>query len=164
MMTLSLSRWRQAHSLLWQRYADVPLAAWLFVGFATMAVVGLMWDGAWHQSWGRDTFFIPPHDLMYTAVTALFVVSALILLSTHQLEAQPGPASAAVAQVPAGVWVVFFGCLTLFAAAPVDEWYHRTFGVDNGTGLWSPPHFMGMIGGLVGCLGVLLLLRTDRPE
>ena len=162
MTTLSLSRWRQAHSLLWQRYADVPIAAWLYVVFATMALVGLMWDGAWHASWGRDTFFIPPHDLMYTAVTGLFVISALILLSAHQLGAQPGPAGADAAQVPAGVWVIFFGCLTLFAAAPVDEWYHRTFGVDNATGLWSPPHFMGMLGGLVGCLGVLLLLRSDR--
>src|SRR5713226_6147924 len=100
MMTLSLSRWRQAHSLLWQRYADVSLATWLYVGFATMAVVGLMWDGAWHASWGRDTFFIPPHDVMYTAVTGLFVVSALILLSAHQLGVQPGPAGAGVARAP----------------------------------------------------------------
>ena len=32
MLTLPLSRWRQAHSLLWQRYADVSVAAWLFAG------------------------------------------------------------------------------------------------------------------------------------
>jgi hypothetical protein len=162
MMTLSLSRWRQAHSVLWRRYADVSLAAWLFVGFASMALIGLMWDGAWHQSWGRDTFFIPPHDLMYTAVTGLFVVSALILLSTQKLEAEPRPAGMPGFHTPAGVWVIFAGCLTLFTAAPIDEWYHRTFGVDNGTGLWSPPHFLGMVGGLAGCLGVLLLLRSER--
>jgi hypothetical protein len=162
MLTLPLSRWRQAHSLLWQRYADVSLAAWLYVGCAFMALTGLMWDGAWHQSWGRDTFFIPPHDLMYTSITGLFVISAIILLSAQKLGEQAGPAAAAEAQVPAGVWLIFAGCLTLFTAAPIDEWYHRTFGVDNGTGLWSPPHFLGMIGGLVGCLGILLLLRSER--
>jgi len=89
MTTLSLTRWHQAHSLLWQRYRDVSLAAWLYVGFGTMAFVGLMWDGAWHQSWGRDTFFIPPHDMMYAAVTGVFALSALILLSTQKLESAP---------------------------------------------------------------------------
>src|SRR5438477_446202 len=79
MLTLSLSRWRQAHSLLWQRYADVSLAAWLYVGCAFAALTGLMWDGAWHQSWGRDTFFIPPHDLMYASVTVMFAFITLIV-------------------------------------------------------------------------------------
>ena len=30
MLTLSVSRWRQAHSIVWQRYAGVSLAAWLY--------------------------------------------------------------------------------------------------------------------------------------
>ena len=153
MLTLSISRWRQAHSIVWQRYAGVSLAAWLYVGFGILALIGLMWDGAWHQSWGRDTFFIPPHDLMYTAITGLFVLTAVILLSAQKLGGQAAPV---------GVWMLLYGCLTLFAAAPFDEWYHRTYGVDNATGLWSPPHFMGMLGGLVACLGLLLLLRAER--
>lgn len=164
MTTLALTRWRQAHSLLWARYAGVSVAVWIYVACAVMALTGLMWDGAWHASWGRDTFFIPPHDMMYTAITGLFAVSAFILASSQQFRSQVGRAGAALAQAPAGVWVVFFGCMTLFAAAPYDDWYHRTYGVDNGTGLWSPPHFMGVIGGLIGCLGILLLLRVERQE
>lgn len=162
MLTLSVSRWRQAHSIVWQRYAGVSLAAWLYAACAVMALTGLMWDGAWHQSWGRDTFFIPPHDMMYASITGLFVISAVILLSAQKLGEQAAPAGSAVAPAPAGVRLIFSGCLTLFAAAPFDEWYHRTYGVDNGTGLWSPPHFMGMVGGLLGCLGLLLLLRAER--
>lgn len=162
MTTLAMTRWRQAHSLLWARYAGVSVALWIYVGCAVTALTGLMWDGAWHASWGRDTFFIPPHDLMYTAITGLFVVSGFILLSSQRFQFQPGQASAP--EAPAGVWVIFVGCMTLFAAAPFDDWYHRTYGVDNGTGLWSPPHFMGMVGGLMGCLGILLLLRMERQE
>src|SRR5260221_6228390 len=145
MTLLSLSRWRQAHSVLWQRYADVSLAAWLYVGFGTMALFGLMWDGAWHQSWGRDTFFIPPHDMMYTAVTGLFVVSALILLSTHLLEADARTASMGGYHVPAGVWGIFARCLTPFTAAPIYGWCHRTFSVATGDRLWRPPRFPGMV-------------------
>jgi hypothetical protein len=162
MTTLALARWRQAHSFLWARYAGVSAAAWIYVACAVLALTGLMWDGAWHASWGRDTFFIPPHDLMYTAITTLFLVSAFILVSSQQFGLRTGWSESTAA--PAGVWAIFIGCMILFAAAPYDDWYHRTYGVDNGSGLWSPPHFMGMIGGLIGCLGILLLLRMERQE
>jgi hypothetical protein len=29
------------------------------------AVLGLYWDDAWHTDVGRDTFFAPPHLLLY---------------------------------------------------------------------------------------------------
>jgi len=165
MTTLALTRrWRQANSILWARYKGVSVAAWLYVALATMALTGLMWDGAWHASWGRDTFFIPPHDLMYTAITGLFFISAFILATSQQFHTELSKAGSALADAPAGVWMIFAGCMVLFSAAPYDDWYHRTFGVDNGTGLWSPPHFMGVIGGLIACLGVLMLLRMERQE
>jgi hypothetical protein len=161
MTTLALTRWRQANSIVWTRFKGVSVAAWLYVSFATMALTGLMWDGAWHASWGRDTFFIPPHDLMYASITFLFMLSSFILVSSQQFHAQSGSASG---EAPAGVWLIFVGCMVLFSAAPYDDWYHRTYGVDNGTGLWSPPHFLGIIGGLIACLGVLMLLRMERQE
>jgi hypothetical protein len=47
--------------LVWRRVWGLSLAAWAFVLAGLLAFIGLLWDGAWHGSWGRDSFFIPPH-------------------------------------------------------------------------------------------------------
>ncbi len=151
-------------SLMWSEVAGVAIAVWAFVAAFVLAMLGLLWDGAWHASWGRDTFFIPPHDMLYTMVTITLGLSHAILVSGSLRERDPGFIHIRRLQAPLGIWGVFVGCLMLIGAAPFDEWWHRRFGRDDGTGLWSPPHFAGMVGGLVVCLGILILLRQSEPR
>ena len=38
-------------------------------------VVGLIWDISWHRSIGRDTFWSPPHVLIYCGMLATLLIS-----------------------------------------------------------------------------------------
>ena len=43
---------------------------------------GVTWDIQWHILIGRDSFWIPPHLMTYSAVTAIAVLSLGCLLYT----------------------------------------------------------------------------------
>ena len=53
------------------------------------------------------------------------------------------------------------GPLTVLAA-PIDDLWHRLFGID--VTLWSPPHLLGILGGVVNSWGCLLIAREIYPE
>jgi hypothetical protein len=164
MTTMITASWHRTQALLWRRAVGLSLATWVFVACAALGVIGLLWDGAWHASWGRDTFFIPPHNMMYASVTLAIGLALAIIASGMARPPDPTFFRVGRLQAPLGVWIVLFGAYTMLAAAPFDDWYHRAFGLDNETGLWSPPHFLGAFGGLVGVIGMLLfLLRESEP-
>src|SRR5438552_10574559 len=49
----------------------------------TLAAVGLAWDIRWHVLVGRDTFFTPPHLLLFTGVAmAGFIALGVVLAET----------------------------------------------------------------------------------
>jgi len=148
---------------LWQEAAGLPVLIWAYTAAFLVAVLGLLWDGGWHASWGRDTFFIPPHNMLYTAVTLTLVLTYLTVVVGSLRPRDPALPHLGRLQAQPGIWGIFVGCLLLLGAAPFDELWHRTFGPDDGTGLWSPPHFVGMLGGLCVNLGILLLLRRAQP-
>jgi hypothetical protein len=158
--TVSDRFWR----VVWADVAGIPAVAWVFVAATTTGMLGLLWDGAWHASWGRDTFFIPPHDMLYTAVGISLGLTYLVIVVGAFRPYDPAAWHVGRLQAAPGLWTVFLGCMILITAAPFDEWWHRTYGPDDGTGLWSPPHFAGMVGGLVANLGILALLRAWNRE
>ncbi len=134
---------------------------WALVVTLTLPTVGLLWDGAWHMTFGRDTFWSPPHILLYAGVTlSLFLSAAIIVASAFQPEpvtdVQLGPLHA-----PLGTFMMLAGTAIMLAAAPFDDWWHITFGRD--TGLWSPPHIAGLIGGSIVALGAISFLRYSAP-
>ena len=51
----------------------------LMVGAGLLAGVlftgGTYWDGSWHLEYGRDTFWSPPHLLIYGAILMMFVIA-----------------------------------------------------------------------------------------
>ncbi len=157
-------------SIILRRVWGLSLASWAFVIAGMCAFIGLLWDGAWHASWGRDTFFIPPHNLMYGGISLAMAMSValLVVLSRHPREKdfiRIGPL-----QAPLGIWVAIVGMAFMFASAAYDDWWHTNIGhVEGDVVLWSPPHFLGLIGAL-GTLGgaVLFVLREvpipTRPD
>ncbi|HEX6547418.1 MAG TPA: hypothetical protein VF134_01585 [Candidatus Dormibacteraeota bacterium] len=124
------------------RWAEAGLA----IGFwsVSTALVGFMWDVAWHADTGRDRELLTvPHTLILLGLFGILVAALVaVLLASHD-RAETGwrrgrlrvPYSALpLAAIGVGALVGF----------PLDDRWHATYGVD--VTMWSPTHLL-MIGG-----------------
>ena len=126
---------------------------------------GLGWDIRWHLLIGRDSFWIPPHVLTYASVTAAAIVAfGVIALETWR--ARGGAAAAGTVRVAGfvgtpGFHLVWLGLALTILAAPIDDLWHRLFGLD--VTLWSPPHLLGLAGAQVSTLALLIVALEVWP-
>jgi hypothetical protein len=119
------------------------------------AMFGLYWDDAWHTDVGRDTFFAPPHLLLYSGVGVLFLVLAAMTWQRYR------SAGIAVVRDPAYM-LPLGGAAVTVAAAPLDELWHQLFGRDAVT--WSPPHMVAIAGMAAFAAGLVLLVTRPRTR
>ncbi len=134
---------------------DRPCGTWsrpggVLPGVALLANVlqlaGVYWDVGWHHARGRDTFWSPPHMAIYAGVALALLAAVAGLLGERRSR---------------GAYrVAALGPTLQVVAAPVDELWHRIIGQD--VSIWSPPHLLGVCGGMVGVLGWILLLARSR--
>jgi hypothetical protein len=110
------------------------------------AIAGVYWDDAWHTDRGRDSFFSPPHAVLYTGVGIVVAVLAIELSGAARIGGRRTLGAIGVAGV--------------IASAPVDEWWHRAFGRD--AVLWSPPHLLA-VAGTIAVASALWLRPTRSP-
>jgi len=110
------------------------------LGAYALQLAGVYWDVGWHHARGREAFWSPPHLTIYAGVTLALLAAALGMLGEGRRSGTYRPAT--------------LGPLIQLAAAPVDELWHRIFGQD--VSIWSPPHLLGILGGVVGILGWIL--------
>lgn len=125
------------------------LARAVLVAFCA-GITGLMWDAWWHVAVGRDTFWEPPHFMLYTAVALAVIFS---LYGWH-LKREKVWRNLAIA---AGLVVL---------SAPFDDFWHRWYGIENLSTIWivwSPPHLV-LFGTLIGGALLALPLLKRRPE
>ena len=127
---------------------------------------GVTWDIQWHVLIGRDSFWIPPHVMTYSAVTAVVMLSlgALACETFLALTGRPFPGGARLFGLVGtrGMHVAWWGIAITVLAAPLDDLWHRLFGLD--VTLWSPPHLLGLLGSQVNSLGCFLLAMEAYPE
>jgi hypothetical protein len=141
------------------------LLVWL-AALALLGAFGNAWDLYWHIFIGRDTFWIPPHTMMYACVA----LSGLSALATVLLSSRRGPRDDATTiagfHAPLGYYVLGLGALQMVASAPFDDWWHNTYGLD--VTVWSPPHLIGFSGAVVMLSGTIIAttaeLRRRPPE
>lgn len=112
------------------------------------AVVAGTWDAWWHGAVGRETFWEPPHILLYTAIICAIAGGTYGWKTYRDV-----------------VWKrVAITLLLILVAAPFDDLWHRIFGVEPLNSpliVWSPPHVV-LIGALVASFAFLLpILRKD---
>lgn len=135
------------------------VALWVLLAGKLLGAWGLTWDIQWHLLIGRDTFWIPPHLMMYGGVTAgllvAFAVLALDTVAAHRDGPQPGAITVAGFTSTRGMHLAAWGVGLVILAAPIDDLWHRLFGLD--VTLWSPPHLLGLLGSAVNTLGALVL-------
>jgi hypothetical protein len=136
----------------------LPLPGWLVavaIAGALAGPLGAYWDVAWHVDAGRETFWSPPHLVLYGGLLAI-VVSVL----AAALTAEGGVRRGALAH-PGLRFTIAAGALTL-ASAPFDEAWHGLFGLD--VSIWSPPHLVLLFGSAFSMLGVALLHADGLPR
>jgi hypothetical protein len=118
------------------------LAGYVLVSLGVLlAAGGGSWDINNHLLNKPETFFAPPHAVLYSGAGAVAAGAAILLLTSRRTGATIRPIKLVVA-----------GVIMLLVAGPVDFAWHSAFGFD---GLLSPPHLVlvsGMIASSVGAL------------
>lgn len=119
-------------------------------------MVGTYWDDAWHTDRGRDTFAIAPHLMLYSGV---FVALGVVAVWAYSAVRRNGWVT--LGRDPA-LRLAALGAAATIGSAPVDEWWHETFGRD--AVLWSPPHLLGIAGMLALAAGLLAGIAGDSSR
>lgn len=161
-MVATAMQWSE--SLIWRRVWGLSLASWAFVIAGMSSFIGLLWDGAWHASWGRDTFFIPPHDMMYGGISLSMGMAIAVLITSSRRPRERDFIQIGPMQAPLGIWISLVGMVLMFGSAVYDDWWHNTIGhVEGDIVLWSPPHFVGLVGSLGTLGGAVLFVLREVP-
>ncbi len=138
-------------------------ALWALLVAKVLASWGVQWDIQWHTIIGRDSFWIAPHVMTYSGVTLMVLLSFGVLAWTTL---RPSAAAGDVVRVlgltsTRGFHLAAWGIALTVLAAPIDDLWHRLFGID--VTLWSPPHLLGLLGAAINTLGCFLIAREVYP-
>ena len=123
----------------------------IIIGSLFATVAAGTWDAWWHGALGRESFWSPPHLLMYSSVlVAIFVGWRAWYIFRDKL------------------WRRSALVLSLIPlSAPIDDLWHRLFGVENIASpaiIWSPPHLL-LIFGIIGTIAMILpILKQDEDR
>ena len=133
-------------NLLWI-YFLVSLGIALQVGAAN-------WDIIWHGIVNVESFFTPPHTVLYSGV-GLSLVSTLagIILSLKYASQSTESILSIHHRIPTPLKLIILGTLVEVFSGGFDNWWHSNFGFD---GLLSPPHLMLISGMLISIIGALI--------
>ena len=134
----------------------IPWYLWCALLSSASVAIGVHWDIAWHRSIGRDSFWSPPHLMIYAAaLLAALAAGSQILRATFGRE---GDSSATVRVLgfrgPLGAFITAWGGITMLTSAPFDDWWHNAYGLD--VKILSPPHVVLAIG--IGAIHVGALI------
>src|SRR5690349_18655763 len=95
------------------------------------------WDATSHLLKKPDTFFTPPHILLYNGI-GLTLISFMISVNIYT-----GKNKSINKSTNNSLKLLMVGTIFLFGGAPFDFIWHRIFGND---GLLSPPHLTMLTG------------------
>ncbi len=156
-MATVASRLPRTHAVAESRPLNIPwyLVAVLFG--ATSIIIGLQWDISWHKSIGRDTFWSPPHMAIYLGgVVAGLSAAFVIFKTTFAGTAEERAAGVSVwgFRGPLGAYFTSWGAVAMVVSAPLDDWWHDTYGLD--VKILSPPHALLAFGIFAIQLGAIV--------
>ena len=134
-------------------------ALWALLAAKLVGGWGVGWDIRWHLIIGRDSFWIAPHVMTYASVVVACAISfgVLVVETWRARRGAPAPGTVTIAGLHGtrGFHLAWWGMAIVILAAPIDDLWHRLFGLD--VTLWSPPHLLGLAGSQVSNLGAMLI-------
>jgi hypothetical protein len=133
---------------------------WTLIVGHLIATWGTQWDVLWHLTIGRDSFWIAPHVMTYSGVS-IIVLASFGVLAWMTVRGAPGAIRVFGVSGTAGYQLAAWGILLTVVAAPIDDLWHRLFGLD--VTLWSPPHLLGLLGGVVNACACCLIAEETYP-
>jgi hypothetical protein len=142
-------------------------ALWGLLASKLLGGWGVQWDIQWHVLIGRDSFWIAPHLMTYAGVgLSVFVSWAMIAWETILARRGQTAADGVTIQLlgltgTRGFHLAAWGIALTVLAAPIDDLWHRLFGLD--VTIWSPPHLLGIFGAAVNTVGCLLIATEVYP-
>jgi hypothetical protein len=119
-----------------------------------LAESGGSWDITNHLLNKPETFFSPPHVILYSGIGLALVGASIMFLHWRSysiyLSTTKGEKNL---ELDLSIKLVISGVFMLILAGPLDFSWHSAFGLD---GLLSPPHLTLTIGMLAGSIGALI--------
>jgi NAD(P)-dependent dehydrogenase (short-subunit alcohol dehydrogenase family) len=130
------------------------------IPFLLIAALGFYWDVSWHVDYGRDQLiFTPGHTAILVGLQGLLLTATVTTLVATWTRADVALVGKRLRAPWAAVVLAALGTGAV-GAFPLDELWHRAYGVD--VTMWGPTH-LAMIGGAsFGPLALLLLIRESR--
>jgi len=117
-----------------------------------LGVTGTYWDIYYHIIYGRESFWIKPHLIVYLGVLIVFLSSLIGLIYNHNIKNK---------RLAKGF---FYATLTIFLSvtlqiisAYIDDLWHKIFGLD--VSVWSPPHLILIFFGIMISLSFIYFQR-----
>src|SRR2546426_1051328 len=114
--------------------AAMRMAVWTLVVGKLVGAWGLNWDIQWHLRIARDSFWIPPPLMMDAGAPAGFggAFGVPAAGAGRARGGRPGPWTLGVAGLvgPRGFPLAAWGVTLVLLAAPIDDVWHRLFGLD----------------------------------
>jgi hypothetical protein len=138
--------------------ARIPWYLWSLTLAVCLVNVGGQMDVSWHRSIGRDSFWTPPHMMIYACgIISGFTCGWLILTATlgDRQDLRLNAVRIFGLRGPLGAFITAWGGLMMLYSAPVDNWWHNAYGLD--VRVVSPPHILLLAGIAAVGLGTLLL-------
>src|SRR2546422_183301 len=133
-------------------------ALWALLVAKLIGGWGVGWDIRWHLIIGRDSFWIAPHVMTYASVVVASLISLGVLLfetwRSRSGPRPPGTVTIAWLRGTRGFHLAWWGMAIVILAAPIDDLWHRLFGLD--VTLWSPPLALA-VGALLVQISILLV-------
>ncbi|NDB88349.1 MAG: hypothetical protein EB164_05410 [Thaumarchaeota archaeon] len=121
-----------------------------------MVTGGGSWDISNHILNKPETFFAPPHAILYSGVGLALLGFVLLFVAWKK--------SGKLAQFRNGIKITTIGIVSLLSAGPIDFTWHSKFGLD---GLLSPPHLVLIAGMGLTSIGALMNTKSlyfERPN
>src|ERR671913_573696 len=119
-----------------------------------LAESGGSWDITNHLLNKPETFFSPPHVILYSGIALGLVGASIMFLYWRSYSIYiPTVKEEKNSKINLSIKLVLSGVFMLILAGPLDFFWHSAFGLD---GLLSPPHLTLTIGMLAGSIGALI--------
>jgi hypothetical protein len=148
--------------LLWLKHPNFLLALYVAgIAGALIQILGGQWDVSWHELGIVETFFTPPHTVMYSGIAFSLISSLIALAYYHRILLYNRERNRFLLH---GFIIALAGSGLQLFAGQFDYWWHDNFGFDPF--LFTPSHTPLIIGfflnGIGMWVGITYLIHNEK--